>query len=85
MKESFGEGYRLHINFINLLSEENEQLVKELQKRFDTKIVNQLDSRVVVKVDKNVVFECVRWIKENSQVNWMVSQPSLYDVFMNFV
>lgn len=63
LKDSFGEGYRLHINFTDLLSEENELLTKELQKRFNSKIVSQLDSRVIMKVDKNVVFECVRWIK----------------------
>lgn len=52
---------------------------------FKAKVVNQLDSRVVLKVDKSVVFDCVKWAKKCNNINWMVSQPSLYDVFMNFV
>lgn len=38
-----------------------------------------------MKVEKEKVLDSVRWIKTQPNVNWMVSQPSLYDVFMSFV
>lgn len=85
LKESFGEGYRLHINFTDLLSPNNEKIVEELVGEFGARVVSRLERRVVVAVEKERVLECVRRVKQEGSVNWLVSQPSLHDVFMNFV
>ena len=54
-------------------------------KEFNAKIINELDSRVILKVDKEKMLDCIGWLKKREDINWLVGQPSLYDVFINFV
>ena len=52
LKELYGEGYRLHLSFQNILNPGNKTITEELQKQFNAKILNELDTRVILKVEK---------------------------------
>ena len=81
----YGEGYRLHISFQNIFNSNNERIASSVVQKFNGKILNQLNSRVALQVDKDRILECIIWLKTQSGINWLVSQPSLYDVFTTFV
>ena len=81
----YGEGYRLHISFQNIFNANNKEIASTVVKKFDAKILNQLNSRVALQVNKDRVLECIGWLKMQPGINWLVGQPSLYDVFTTFV
>ena len=85
LKELYGEGYRLHISFKKIFHADNRLIIEEVMKVFNAKIINELDSRVILKVDKEKMLDCISWLKKREEINWLVGQPSLYDVFINFV
>lgn len=47
-------------------------------------IADNLQSTAMVKVPKDKLLECVRKLKDFHSLSWLLSQPSLYDVFMHF-
>lgn len=48
-------------------------------------MLNKLNTRVILKIEKDKIRDVVGWMKKVEGVNWLVSQPSLYDVFTNVV
>lgn len=47
--------------------------------------MNDLESRLMVKVPKENMLECVRKMRQFENLHWLLSQPSLYDVFIHFI
>lgn len=83
LKSKFGKGYRLTINFKEWRGEQTI-IVNEML-GLGCEVVNDLSSRVMLKVPKEKMLECVRKLKQCDSLSWLLSQPSLYDVFMYFV
>lgn len=48
-------------------------------------MVNDVGSRVMLKVVKEKMLVCVQKLRKCDSLSWLLSQPSLYDVFMYFV
>jgi hypothetical protein len=59
--------------------------VDEIIEKFNGEIVNELNTRVILKIDKGLILDCIEMLKEEKEINWLVSQPSLYDVFVHFI
>ncbi len=57
----------------------------EIIEKFNGEIVNELNTRVILKIDKGLILDCIEMLKEEKEINWLVSQPSLYDVFVHFI
>jgi hypothetical protein len=53
--------------------------------KFGAEIVNELNTRVILKIDKSLILDCIEALKDEKEINWLVSQPSLYDVFVHFI
>lgn len=53
--------------------------------KYNAEIVNELNTRIILKIDKEVILECINELKTTTDINWLVSQPSLYDVFIHFI
>lgn len=49
-------------------------------------IMDELSNRVLLNIDKKNILQCIRRLKSEKEagVSWLVSQPSLYDVFVHF-
>lgn len=83
LKEKFGKGYRLTVSMKEWKGE-RAGILGELAV-LGCEVVNSLSSRVLLKVPKEKMLECVSRLKQCDSLSWMLSQPSLYDVFMYFV
>lgn len=48
-------------------------------------VVSDIGSRLMLKVVKEKMLLCVKKLTLCDSLSWLLSQPSLYDVFMYFV
>ena len=82
LKDKFGKGYSLAINFKGWGSERTSVL--EAMSSLGCVVVDSIKSTAMVKVPKERLLDCVRRLRDFHSLKWLLSQPSLYDVFMHF-
>ena len=89
LKDKFGKGYRLTINFNDHDQEINNDvkvirdhpLIKQIVNDFGGNIINELTSRVIFKIQKKDVIKCISILKKHTEITWLGGQPNLYDWF----
>jgi hypothetical protein len=59
--------------------------VEEMIRKLRLEVISQLETRVVLKIEKQQMRDCIELLRGESELDWFINQPSLYDVFMHFV